>query len=614
MGEEITLFNKNTRVLMCVESPEKSKTITKIFRDAGYNKVFVMATIGHFDKLADGSGYYNTGIHPDENFKMDFVIDPSKREIVNKLKEQVKAADLVLVASDCDREGEAIAWACVHFLKIPKNKYKRISYQAINKKAIFEAINKASDLDMNLINAAHTRSALDKGFGYRISQLLRDNNKGKSGGRCQSAALMMVVDRDEEIENFVPEKYFDLYLHFFKNNIEFKAKYVGTDKSPVKRLETQEQIDNIFKECKGNPFIVKSVDHKDRLENPRPPFSTVTFQKECASKLGLTIKQAAECAQKLFDAGKISYHRTDSEVFEEEFTNELKQFVKESFDKKYVSGAVVKGKADPNAQEGHEALHVLDLNLTPDKYAQEAPSELLSKVYRIIYNRTVATALKPAIIAQTTYNIYNNDKHKFILNSNELRFDGYRCVYAYKDESDEKEEIIKETFSANEQLKDCSFESLPKETTPPSRYKEASFVEELKKAGIGRPSTYPSIVETIKSASRGYCVIEDKCLKSTELGRANIAFLRKDFNDIVNINYTKQMEDSLDLIAQGKLDYLTFLKDFFNHLEESVKKVVPEDRICPNCGSPMKLRTGKFSKFWGCSNYPKCKHTESIKN
>ena len=610
MAEQIQLFDRTKRVLILVESPEKAKTIGKIFRDAGYSRVFVQATIGHFTKLADGAGYYNTGIFPDENFKMNYVIDPAKKEVVSKLKEQVKMADQVYICSDPDREGEAIAWSCVKFLNIPKNKYKRASYQAINQKAIFEAIRNAGDIDMNLVHAAHARSGLDKGFGYRISQLLREFNKGKSGGRCQTPALGMVYDRDMEIANFIPEKYFDLYLHFFKNKVEFKAKYVGTDKNPIKRLDTQEQIDKIFEECKGHPFIVNDIEHKDRLENPRPPFSTVTFQKECASKLGLTIKQAAECAQKLFDAGKISYHRTDSEQFEEEFTNELKSFVKENFDKKYVSGTVVKGKADPNAQEGHEALHVLDLNLTPERYAREAPSELLSKVYRIIYNRTVATALKPAIIAQTTYNIYNNNKHKFVLNSNELKFDGYRCVYSYRDDSDEKEELIKETFSKDEQLKECSFESLPKETTPPSRYKEANFVEELKKAGIGRPSTSPSIVETIKSESRGYCVVEDKCLTTTDLGKSNIEFLRQNFNDIVNVNYTKQMEDSLDLIAQGKLNYLDFLKSFFDNLESSVKKVEPGDRICPDCGAPLKKRIGKYGVFYGCSNYPKCKHVE----
>lgn len=612
MSEDITLFNRMQRVLFLVESPEKAKTIGKIFRDAGYNRISVMATIGHFDKLADGSGYHNTGIHPEDNFKMDYVIDSSKKDVVNKLKEQVKMADFILIASDPDREGEAIAWACVNFLKIPKNKYRRVTYQAINKKAIFEAINNSTQLNIDLVNSAHTRAGLDKGFGYCISEQLRNNGKGRSGGRVQSASLKMIVDRERDIINFIPERYIDLYLHFIKNKTEFKAKYVGTDKNPIKRLTTQEEVDNIFKECKGNPFIVESVEYKDRFENPKPPFCTATFQQECANKLGLTVEQAQSCAQKLFDSGKISYHRTDSEVFEEEFTNELKAFVRNKFPKEYVSGTVVKGKNDENAQEGHEALHVLDLALTPELYNNEAPNELLSKVYKIVYNRTVAAALKPAVIAQTTYNIYNNKKHKFILNSNELKFDGYRCVYSYRDDSDEKDDIVKETFKENEILKDCSFESIPKETTPPSRYKEASFVAEMKKVGIGRPSTYDSTIKTIKSESRGYCIVENKCLKPTELGMKNIEFLETNFPELVNVDYTREMEKSLDLIAQGKLNYLDFLKQFFNKLDANVKKVCPEEKVCPNCGKPLKLRKGPYGSFFGCTGYPECKYLEPL--
>lgn len=613
------LFDKNKRVLILVESPEKAKTITKIFRDAGYSKVVIQATFGHFTKIADGGGYHNSGIFPDQNFKINYVLDddPKKSKNTKALKEQVKLADLIYICTDPDREGEAIAQSCVDFLKIPKSKYKRATYQAINQKAIFEAIKNAGTINSNLVAAARTRGALDKGFGYGISEQLRKNGKGKSGGRVQSAALKMIVDRENEILNFVPEKYIDLYLHFIKNNVEFKAKYVGTDKNPIKRLDTQDQVDRIYEECKGNPFVVKSVEHKDKLENPKPPFCTATFQQECANKLGLTVEQAQSCAQKLFDAGRISYHRTDSEIFEAEFETELKSFVKANYPKAYVSGSVVKGKNDENAQEGHEALHVLDLNLTPELYAEEAPNELLSKVYRIIYNRTIATALKPAIIAQTTYNIYNM-LNKFVLNSNELKFDGYRYVYAYKDEADDKDPIVKETFKENEQLQHCSFESVPKETTPPARYKESSFVAEMKKVGIGRPSTYDTTIKTIKSESRGYCTVENKYLKPTELGMKNIEFLNENFGDIVNVNYTKQMEDSLDAIAHHKLDDKVFLKEFFEHLDENIKKVSPEDstsgsKICPECGSLMKLRKGPYGTFWGCTNYPKCKHIENLK-
>lgn len=608
-------LDKSKRILFLCESPEKAKTISKIFRDAGYHNISVMATIGHFDKLEDGSGYHNTGIHPEENFKLDFIIDPNKKDVVNKIKEQVKYAEQVFIASDLDREGEAIAWACVHFLKIPKDKYKRVTYQAINKNAIFEAIKNAGDLDYDMINAAHTRSCLDKGLGYRLSGIARNNVNCKSVGRCQSAALKMIVDREREILDFKPEKYYDLYLHFFKNDVEFKAKYVGTDSSPIKRLNNQEQVDKIYEACKGHPFIVKTVESKDRKENPKPPFSTATFQQECANKLNLTVKQSADCAQKLFDAGKISYHRTDSEVYEEAFKNILLEYVKNNFPEKYRSNTVVEGKKDENEQGAHEAIHVLDLELTPEKFAAEANSDLLAKVYRIIYNRTVAAALAPAIIAQTTYNIYNVE-NKFTMVSNELKFDGYRTVYAYKDDSDEKETIIKETFKEDEVLKNCSLEALQQETKPKPRYKEASFVKELKEQGIGRPSTYASIIETIKSESRGYCIVEDKCLKPTEKGMQLSEFLDKNFEDLINVGYTRDMEKSLDKISEGKLNYLDFLKEFFDHLENSAKKFddvkKTSQKICPECGKQMVIRKGPHGPFWGCTGYPKCKHLEAL--
>lgn len=611
------MLDKNKRVLFLVESPEKSRHITKIFRDNGYNKVVVLATIGHFTKIKDGSGYWNTGIHPENNFEVDYQLDSNKKDNINKLKEQVKLADLIYIASDLDREGEAIAESCVKFLKIPKSKYKRITYHEITKKAIFEAIEKAHDIDKDLVAAAHSRSILDKMVGYRLSPIARNSVNCKSVGRCQSAALKLIVEREEEIKNFIPENYFDLYLHFIKNKTEFKAKYQGTDATPIKKIKSQEEIDNIFEECKGKPFIVTDIEFKDKKEYPQPPFCTATFQQECASKLGLSVKQATDCAQKLFESGKISYHRTDDTTMDEGFTKELQAFVVKRFGKQYL-GSVREGKKDENAQEGHECLRVLDLELTPEKFAEESSNDLLSKVYRIIYNRTIACTMQPAIIAQTTYNIYNNKKHRFVMNSNELKFDGYRCIYNYKDKegNEEKEEIVKETFDKGEELKNCSFESLAQQTSPKPRYKEASFLKELKDKGIGRPSTYATIIETVLSETRGYCVLDHKEIVPTEKGITLSHFLDKSFPDIISVGYTEQMEKDLDLIACGKLKDIDFLNTFYEKLEESAKKISPEEsttKVCPQCGSPMKIRKGPFSSFYGCTNYPKCKYTESIK-
>lgn len=607
------MLSKKDRVLFLVESPEKAKTITRIFRDEGYPNVVVMATVGHFTKLKDGPGYYNTGIHPDEDFKLDYIVDPEKKDIVSKLKEQVKMASEVYIASDPDREGEAIAWSCLKFLGIQKGKYKRVTYHAINKHDIFAGIDNAREIDEDLVNAAHARACIDKGIGYRLSGIARNAVGAKSVGRVQSAALMMIVDREEEIQSFKPESYIDLYLRFVKSGSEFRAKYQGTDRKAVKRLESTEQVDAIYRDCKGKPFSVIEVSHKDRKESPKPPFSTATFQQECSSKLGLTVKQAQDSAQKLYDSGKISYHRTDDEQFGDEFSNVLKEFVMKAYGKDYVSGTVTKGKKDENAQEGHEGLHVLDLTLTPEKYAKEAPSELLAKIYRIIYCRTVACALSPAIISETKYTI-GNGKHRFSMSSNELRFDGYRKVYGYRDESDGKDSAIKETFSEGEQLMDCSFDPVAKQTQPPSRFKEATFVKEMKDTGIGRPSTYTSTIETIKSESRGYCKVEDRQLVPTKLGIDLVHYLRKDFPDMISVGYTREMEKDLDGIASAKTDYLGFLREFFGRLEETAKKADgASGKVCPECGKPLVRRKGKYGYFLGCSGYPNCHHIEKIK-
>lgn len=620
------IIEKDKRYLMLVESPEKATTIKGIFDKAGIKNVFVMATYGHFTKIKDGSGYKNTGINPADNFKADYVID-STRPIgkvltvgknVQRLKEQVKMADIVIIASDPDREGEAIAWSCVKFLNIPKSKYKRVTYHSINQAAIFKGIEQASDLNNNLVDSAHARQNIDKLLGFGLSEDIRNHNKGKSGGRVQSALLRLICDRELEIINFKPEKYIDLYLHFIKNNVEFKAKYQGTDNEEVDKITEQSQIDSIFEDCSGNPFYIKSIDKRNKRENPKVPFCTATFQQECFNKLGLKVKEAQDLAQKLFDSGLISYHRTDSEIFEAEFEDELKSFVKAHFDKKYISGTITKGKVDATEQGGHEALHVLDLNLTPEEFAKETSSPMLVKVYRIIYNRTIACALAPAIIAETKYNIANG-KHNFAMTSNELVFEGYRCVYSYRDTDDKSDTdgVVKESFVEGEVLNDCSFESIPKETKPKARYKESSMVKVMKDEGLGRPSTYSTTIETIKSADRGYVEVVDGCLKPTERGMNLDAYLRENHPNLINVPYTSEMEKDLDLIANGKLNYLDFLNSFYTQLDESLKRTsgddgTPIDKACPECGKPLVKRKGKYGYFLGCSGFPKCKHIEKL--
>lgn len=579
-----------------------------------------MASVGHICRIND-SGLYNMGIDPTDNFKIDFKVPSEKKEVVDKLKEQVKFASKVILATDEDREGEAISYHLKNFLKIPEEKYERITYTEVTKKAVIQALNHPRKIDMQLVNAALDRSCRDKIVGYRLSGIARNNVNARSVGNCQSPGLGMIVDLEEEIENFVPEKFFELYLHFSKNKVDFKAKYNGTDKEEIKKLKSLDECKTIVADCKKGQYSILSVEKKDSLENPKPPFITSTYQQEVSKKLGIGVKDAMDAAQKLFEGieingqhiGLITYHRTDSPVLSEEFVNSAKDYITEWYGKDLFVGQK-KVKHEENAQEGHEALRVVDVNMTPERLSKLLTNNRLLKIYEIIWKRSVASLCRPAVFANTLYTIQNG-KHRFVMNSKELRDEGYRKIYSYSNE-DEKEEVIKETFNENEVLQNTQEEALEKETTPPSRYTEASFLKDLDKRGIGRPSTYATIINTLLDEKRGYVKVIDKKLVPTPLGIALVHFLKQNFPSVVDTSNRAKMEKTLDLIATGKKDYLEDLKDFYNDLEAEIKKVNPsegEEKVCPNCGKPMAIRKGKYGLFYGCTGYPDCKTIQPFK-
>lgn len=611
---------KAPRCLLLVESPNKIKTFQQILPD----NFIVQASVGHITQIAD-TGKYNLGIDVDNDFQASYKIMEGKSDIVKKLKEQVKLADIVYVYSDGDREGEAIAYHLVQQLKIPKYKCKRATSHEITKKAVLNAIENPRDLDYDLIAAATTRQKLDKIVGYRLSNIARKNVNARSVGRCQSAGLKIIVDREKEIQSFKSSKYFDLYLKFKKNGTDFKAKYQGTADKQIKNFPSLEACKKVVNDCKNFNYIISDIQTKDVKENPKPPFITSTFQQEVSKKLGIGIKSAMDCAQKLFEGidvnGKhvslITYIRTDSPTYAPEFLPTLEAFVKKTYGASYYS-PVKFGKSSENSQEGHEGIRVVDLEMTPDQLSQYVHNDLLLKVYSIIYNRTVASAMKPAIIANTIYTISNNN-HRFSMTSKELKFDGYRKVYYYNDPDDNSDDtLVKEVFIKDEILKDTSLEALEKETKPPARYDEASFIKELDKKGIGRPSTYASIINTILDKNRNYCIIEDKKIVPTDHGINLSAFLDKCFPSIISIEYTAKLEKDLDLIANGKQDNVEFLKVFYSNLEKAISDVQGADsdtnNVCPLCGASMKYRKGKFGAFLGCSTYPECKGIISLSN
>jgi DNA topoisomerase-1 len=617
------------KILILVESPNKTKTIKELLKGSPYENAVIMASVGHITEIRDNkNSYYNTGIYPDNGFKADYAVSSSKKDIVEKLKKQVEASDIVYLASDDDREGEAISWSLKKFLKIPENKYKRIKFHEITKKAVLDALANPSKIDDAYVDAAQSRQKLDKMLGYRLSQIAHKEIEAKSVGRCQSAGLKLIVQREEEIKNFKPETYFDLYLLFNKDNTEFKAKYYGTEEKEIKNFKTIDDVKIVVDDCKQGKYNIDSIKTKEKLEYPKPPFTTSTFQQETSSKLNIGVKDAMSCAQKLFEGievnGKhialITYLRTDNPEFAPEFLPILEKYVKSNYGSKYYA-PIGKIKKDENAQEGHEALRPVDLDMTPEKLAQYIHDDMLLKVYDIIYKRTIATMMAPAIISETTYTI-NNGKHLFTLVSRELIFDGFKKIYSYEDNNDD-DKPVKVKFSKDEEIKG-HLEAFEKQTTPPhKRFKESTFIKELESSGIGRPSTFATIVSTLLDKDRDYCIVKNKEIIPTEKGIELSHFLDNNFPTLININYTSELEKNLDAIAKGKISEITFLKTFYDKLEKSIKDAnltstkkstyTDIDEKCPLCGAPMVLRQGKWGNFLGCSKYPKCHGVRKIK-
>ena len=610
---------RDKKILVIVESPSKATHIKDYLRKEGY-QVNVMASVGHIMEVANGGTYHNSGIEPTKDFELNLKVSADKYKVVEQLKTQAKTADLVYLMSDPDREGEVISWSLVKFLKLPKTKIRRAVTHEITPKAVVKAIENPIPIDNNLVDAGLARMTLDKMLGFVASPIAKTYVGAKSVGRCQSVGLKLVVDREKEIQNFVPETYFDLYVNFEKNKTKFKAKFAGNNTiGNVDHLNSQKEVDAIKANCTKD-YVIEAIKKKEKEESPKPPFCTATFQQEASSKLGLKVKDTMAIAQKLFEAGRITYHRTDDTTFAAEFIPTLQAYIENAYGKKAWTKPRV-GKKQENAQEGHECLRITDPSLTPDDYNKIDANNLNQKVYKLIWQRTIAAALPNAKISETQYLIDNNGE-KFILVSKEITSLGYREVYTYKDD-DAKDDsgVVKETFAKGEVLKNCKLEDVKKETRPPVRYSEATLIKKLETSGVGRPSTYATIVETVLSTTRGYAELQDKSIVPTERGMQLAAFLDRNFNNIINTDYTKKMEESLDKIASGKETKLEFLTEFYNTLENTIKNnseinvsAQTTDEVCPLCGASMVVRRSRFgSLFLGCSKYPKCRGIKNLK-
>ncbi len=592
--------------LVIVESPSKSKTIEK-YLGKGYK---VVSSKGHIRDLST-KGKFGLGVDVDQNFEPDYVMISGKSKLVKDLKQAVKNSAKVYLATDPDREGEAISWHLKEALGIKENQYERVLFHEITKDKVIDAFQHTRKIDDDLVRSQETRRILDRIIGFRLSRLMQSKTGGKSAGRVQSVALKLIVDREREINDFKPEEYWTITAQFD----DFAAELFEYKK---KKLEIKnEQEANAILAKLGKTYTVINLESKLKSRKARPPFITSTLQQEASTKLGFPARKTMMIAQKLYEGidlgnettGLITYMRTDSIRLSDEFIGSTFHYIEENYGKEYIGYAKTSKKTE-NVQDAHEAIRPTSILRTPSKVKAHLTSDEY-KLYHLIYQRALASLMKDSKYNQTTVILDNEDYH-FKSTGQVSVFDGYSKVYEDYETSEDKP---LPNLSEQEILKTEQVESKQHFTQPPSRYTEAKLIKELEELGIGRPSTYATIIDTIKK--RGYVDLEEKKFVPTEMGVTTTDKLQESFAPIINVEYTAKMENDLDEIADGKEDYLKVLREFYDEFEPSVEKafgtmtkVAPKEtgELCPECGSPLVIRKGKYGSFTACSNYPTCKY------
>lgn len=593
--------------LVIVESPHKSKTIEN-YLGKDYK---VVSSLGHIRDLAT-SGKYGFGVDIDNGFKPDYKIIKGKNKLVKELKKDVKDSDFVYLATDPDREGEAISWHLYDTLGLNDNNYKRIVFNEITKGAVLDSFNKARKIDDNLVKSQEARRILDRIIGFRLSKLMQSKTGGKSAGRVQSVALKLIVDREREIEAFVPEDYYEIEAMF--QDFTAKLDSFGDNKLEIK---TEEEAKSILDKL-SNTFKIEKVDKKEKAKKSKAPFITSTLQQEASTKLGFTSKKTMMIAQKLYEGvslkdetvGLISYMRTDSIRLSEEFTGATYSYIKDKFGSEYV-GYVKKSKKTENVQDAHEAIRPTSIYREPDMIKEYLTNDEY-KLYRLIYYRALASLMKDAKV-EATLVILDNNNYKFKVNGQVVIFDGYLKIY--NDYESSEDSVLPDFDKYNGSIISNDIEYTKHTTKPPSRYTESKLIKEMEELGIGRPSTYAKTIDTIEE--RGYVKVEDKKFVPTEVGIETTDKLQEFFKDIINVEYTRMMEDDLDKIAEGDLEWNKLLELFYKDFEPKVevafkemekKAPVVTGEKCPNCGADLVIKQSKYGKFVACSNYPTCKY------
>lgn len=602
-----------SKKLVIVESPHKSKTIEKYL-----GKDFkVVSSVGHIRDLST-SGKYGFGVDIDNNFKPDYKIIKGKTKLVKELKKDIKDADFVYLATDPDREGEAISWHLYDTLGLKEENYNRIVFNEITKKAVLDSFNKARKIDDNLVKSQETRRILDRIIGFRLSKLMQSKTGGKSAGRVQSVALKLIVVREREIEAFIPEEYFEIEAKF--NDFDAKLDTYNHKKIEIKKESEAKEILSKL----SNAFKIESIDKKEKAKKSKFPFTTSTLEQEASTKLGFTSKKTMMIAQKLYEGinlkdgaeGLISYMRTDSVRLSDEFIKDTYGYIKDNYGSEYV-GYVKKSNKTENVQDAHEAIRPTNINNNPEKIKEYLTNDEY-KLYSLIYYRALASLMKDAKVEATTV-ILDNNNYQFKVNGQILIFDGYLKVYSKYEDSEDKVLPDFSNYKSNVLVAN-TIEYTSHTTKPPARYTESKLIKEMEELGIGRPSTYAKTIDTIEE--RGYVKVIDKKFVPTEVGIETTDKLQEFFKDIINVEYTKNMEDDLDKIAEGNMEWNKLLSIFYQEFEPKVEvafknmeKKAPEEtgELCPNCGSPLVIKQSKYGKFTACSNYPTCKYIKSNK-
>lgn len=607
--------------LVIVESPAKAKTIERYLG----KKYKVSASLGHLRDLPRSQ----MGVDTENNYEPKYITIRGKGPILQDLKKEAKKAKKIFLAADPDREGEAIAWHLAHQLGVDIESDCRVVFNEITKEAIKESFKNPRPIDMDLVDAQQARRILDRLVGYNISPILwKKVKKGLSAGRVQSVALRLIIDRENEIQSFVPEEYWSITSQFKKGNKEFEAVFYGDTKKKVK-LVNKEQVDAIIAQLDNGDFEIANVVKKERKRNPALPFTTSSLQQEAARKLNFRARKTMMLAQQLYEGinlgkegnvGLITYMRTDSTRIADSAKEEANSFIETMYGKEFVTATKVVKKDTTKTQDAHEAVRPTSV-MRPPAAMKTVLSRDQLRLYKLIWERFVASQMAPAILDTVTVDLVNNDV-RFRANGSQVKFQGFMKVYVEGDDDKEEEkDRILPPLEEGEHLKYSDIDPKQHFTQPPPRYSEARLVKTLEEQGIGRPSTFAPTLDTIQK--RGYVTLDAKRFIPTELGEIVHQAVNQYFPDIIDVEFTAQMEQGLDNVEEGNIKWVEvidlFYRDFEKHVQvadaemEKIEiKDEPAGEDCEKCGLPMVFKLGRYGKFMACSGFPDCRNTKAI--